>query len=57
MAMALKPVQLSEGGAAGANGDAQLQPFLAVGCVSSFGEDYPALGRILLFQVGCVAAD
>eukprot|EP00775_Hariotina_reticulata_P005379 gene5379-5614_t len=53
-AMALKPVQLSEGSAAGTDGggagDVQLQPFLAVGCASSFGEDYPALGRVLLFQ-------
>lgn len=46
-AMALKHVLLCEGGDEKANPE----PFIAVGCVSAFGEDYPALGRVLLFQV------
>lgn len=44
---ALKHVSLCEGGDENANP----QPFLAVGCSSVYGEDYPALGRVLLFQV------
>ena len=35
------------GGPEGGGGD----PFLAVGTGGLFGEDYPALGRVLLFQV------
>jgi hypothetical protein len=44
---ALKHVSLCEGGDENANPE----PFLAVGCSSSFGEDYPAMGRVLLIQV------
>jgi hypothetical protein len=33
-------------------GDGTEQPYIAVGCASTFGEDYPALGRLLLLQVG-----
>jgi hypothetical protein len=49
----------SEPSAGGGGGG---EPFLAVGSAEAFGEDYPALGRVLLFQVGghkapgCVAS-
>lgn len=46
-ALCLKSVALCEGGDESANPE----PFIAVGCASAFGEDYPALGRVLLFQV------
>eukprot|EP00879_Flechtneria_rotunda_P015034 GHRR01015709.1.p1 GENE.GHRR01015709.1~~GHRR01015709.1.p1 ORF type:complete len:893 (+),score=333.95 GHRR01015709.1:49-2679(+) len=46
-ATALKYVALTEGGDEAANPE----PYIAVGCTSSFGEDYPALGRVLLFQI------
>lgn len=32
-------------------GSEQGQSYIAVGCGSSYGEDYPALGRVLLLQV------
>lgn len=44
------PVKLGPrdfGGPEGGGGD----PFLAVGTCGVFGEDYPSLGRVLLFQV------
>jgi hypothetical protein len=44
---ALKHVSLCEGGDENANPE----PFLAVGCSSVYGEDFPAMGRVLLFQV------
>jgi len=40
-------VELKEGG----DDAAQAEPYIAVGCASTFGEDYPALGRVLLLQV------
>eukprot|EP00878_Enallax_costatus_P012110 GHUV01012643.1.p1 GENE.GHUV01012643.1~~GHUV01012643.1.p1 ORF type:complete len:1562 (+),score=569.41 GHUV01012643.1:165-4850(+) len=49
--LCLKNVALCEGGDESANPE----PFIAVGCASAFGEDYPALGRVLLFQV-CLLA-
>lgn len=46
-------VHLHEGG----DEAGPLESYIAVGCVSSFGEDYPALGRLLLLQVhACVLA-
>jgi hypothetical protein len=40
-------VHLHEGG----NDATPLESYIAIGCASSFGEDYPALGRLLLLQV------
>lgn len=45
--LCLKNVALCEGGDESANPE----PYIAVGCASACGEDYPALGRVLLFQV------
>ncbi|KAF6256641.1 CPSF A subunit region-domain-containing protein [Scenedesmus sp. NREL 46B-D3] len=44
---ALRHVSLCEGGDENSNPE----PFLAVGCSSAYGEDFPAMGRVLLFQV------
>ncbi len=47
-ATALRHVALCEGG-----DEARTpHPFLALASASSVGEDYPSLGRLLLFQVG-----
>jgi hypothetical protein len=45
-------VHLHEGG----DEAAPLESYIAVACASAFGEDYPALGRLLLLQVRAVCA-
>ncbi len=58
-ALSVKAVALRDFGADGGSsgggsggGSSGGESFLAVGTAEAFGEDYPALGRVLLFQVG-----
>lgn len=48
--LCLQQVALKEAGPGGPAGDPK--PYLGVGTSSNFGEDFPATGRVLLFQLG-----